>query len=242
MRSSSLALAVTNVTRQQPGRPPRVILNGISFLVPRGQIVSLIGPNGAGKTTLLKIIAGLDHPDRGSATVFGQSSHDYRTRARLGYMPEQPAFLPHLTGWQWLVLTGGMLDLPTTESKRRARQWLQTVDLDASRHQTIGTYSKGMRQRLAFAQAALADPDLLLLDEPLDGLDPIGRLDLKRLITAARDRGTTVILCSHILSDIAELSDRIGILDCGQLRYFGPTNDFCGDQALENAFVNFLRA
>jgi ABC-type multidrug transport system ATPase subunit len=201
-------------------------------MVPPGQIVSLIGQNGAGKTSLLKIIAGLARPSRGSVTVF---------RQRLGFMPEQPAFLPTVSGWQWLVLTAGLLDLTRAQSHQEASEWLQTVGLWSARHQPIGTYSKGMRQRLAFAQAALGHPQLLLLDEPLDGLDPIGRQDLKRLILAARDRGATVILCSHILADIAELSDRLGVLDQGRLRYFGDTAQFHNGQDLETTFVNFLR-
>lgn len=241
MRSASLAVAVTNITLRRPGRSSRPILDGVSFMVPRGQIVSLIGLNGAGKTSLLKIMAGLSFANRGSVTIFGQTSLNPDCRSKLGYMPEQPGFLPALNGWQWLLFTGGMLGLDHRESKRRARQWLEAVGLWPDRHQPIRVYSKGMRQRLAFAQAVLNDPPLLLLDEPLDGLDPIGRQDLKKLILAARDKGTTVILCSHILSDIAELSDRLGILDQGRLRYFGETKDFHAKRNLEAAFVKYIR-
>jgi len=200
-------------------------------MVPKGQIVSLIGQNGAGKTTLLKIIAGLLSPSRGSITI---------NSPRIGFMPEQPGFLPAVTAWQWLVLTGGLLNLNRSESKHQADLWLRRVGLHTARHQPIGRLSKGMRQRLAFAQAALGDPQLLLLDEPLDGLDPIGRQDLKGLILAARDNGTTVILCSHILSDIDELSDRLGVIDHGQLKFFGDTASFRADNDLERSFVNFI--
>lgn len=225
------ALVVTNVSLERAGRPRQIVLDGVSFVVPQGQIVSLIGQNGAGKTTLLKIIAGLVSPTKGSVTV---------DRRQIGFMPEQPGFLPTVTGWQWLILTGGLFNLPLAESKQQARMWLETVGLWSARHQPIGRYSKGMRQRLAFAQAALGNPQLLLLDEPLDGLDPLGRQELKQLILAARDRGATIILCSHILSDIAELSDRLGVIDQGQLKFFGQTADFHNGVDLEKAFVNYL--
>lgn len=235
------ALAVTNVSKLYPGHAARPVLDHVSFVAPRGEVISLIGQNGAGKTTLIKIIAGLAAPSRGSVSIFGHSSRRVISRRELGYMPEQPQFFPTVTAWQWLIQTGGLLDFSLAESKRRAKKWLAAVGLVEAQNRPIGRYSKGMRQRLAFAQACLGDPQLLLLDEPLDGLDPLGRQDLKRLIIAIRAQGATVLLCSHILSDIAALSDRLGVIDRGQLRYFGPTQDFAPDQDLETAFARYVR-
>lgn len=238
------ALTVTAVHKEYPvgWRGSHRALAGVSFSVRPGEVVSLIGQNGAGKTTLLKIVSGLSSPSRGSVSIFQRSASDAASRQSLGFMPENPQFYPSLTAWQFLIFVGGLLNLPRSVAQERARHLLREVNLHQAGGRSIGTFSKGMRQRLGFAQACLGEPPLLLLDEPLDGLDPLGRQDLKKLIKEQQRRGTTILLCSHILSDIDELSDKIGVLHQGRLLYYGPTAGFRHQAPLEEAFVEYVTA
>lgn len=217
------------------------VLDHCNLSVTPGEVVSLIGVNGAGKTTLLKIMVGIATATKGTVTVNGHDTRHPNTRKKIGYMPENPQFYNDISAKQLLLHIAGLFQINTITAQRETKRLLQLVELDASAHQPIRTFSKGMRQRLGFAQAIIGQPNLLLLDEPLDGLDPLGRRTLKQHILGLKKQGVTVILCSHILSDIAEISDRVGILHKGKLHKLQTPRDFIGSQpSLEEAFVTFI--
>ena len=210
----------------------------LSLSVPRGSVFGFLGQNGAGKTTAIKILAGITRPDAGSVTIGGRSVADPAVRAHIGFMPEAPYFYERLSGLEFLRFSGALFGMSGRDG--RYGKVLQDVGLFAARDRAIATYSKGMKQRLAFASALVNEPSHLLLDEPLDGLDPLGRAEVKRFIAERAARGATVFFNSHILYDIEELCDAIGILHDSELRYAGPVAEFCGGKPLEQRFVDFL--
>jgi ABC-2 type transport system ATP-binding protein len=192
-------------------------LEALDLDVHRGEVFGYLGPNGAGKTTTLKILTGLLKPTSGNAWLFGKPITDVRSRARIGFLPEQPYFYDSLTGPEYLEFVArlsGMLGGPASEA---ARRWLGRVGLGGRERLVLRKYSKGMLQRLGLAAAMIHEPALLILDEPMSGLDPFGRRDVRDLILEQRARGTTVLFSSHILSDVEALCDRVAILLGGRL-------------------------
>ena len=216
-------------------------VNNIHLTIPAGEIFGFLGPNGAGKTTTIKMLAGLTRPRSGRVMIGGASVEESRVRERVGFMPEAPYFYDRLTGMEFLKFCG---DLFVRHPKSTAGygELLERVGIFAARHKPIATYSKGMKQRLAFASALVNDPDYLLLDEPLDGLDPIGRAEIKAIIAHLHRAGKTVFFNSHILYDTEELCDSIGILHQGALLYAGPVEEFCAGKTLEERFVEVVGA
>ncbi|MDO8471732.1 MAG: ABC transporter ATP-binding protein [bacterium] len=241
-KTTQPALAVKNLThRYTTGlRRQTTVLHNINFEVITGELVSFIGVNGAGKTTLLKTLVGITKPSRGQIQVFGQDLNRPTARQTIGFMPESPAFYDNISARQFLLAVGGMFGLAKDISRQRATDLLLEVRLEHNDRQAIRTFSKGMRQRLGFAQSLMGEPKLLFLDEPLDGLDPLGRIELKQSIIKRQQAGLTVVLCSHILSDIAQMSDRIGIINRGQLLHLASTNSFTKGKDLEQAFVDYI--
>lgn len=218
------------------------VIKDISLTISKPEVVSLIGLNGAGKTTLLKIMAGITRPTSGAVTIFDRDVLEPDARTQLGFLPENPQFYDDLTARQFLRHVGGLFSLTKMETRRETERWLKTVGLADVGRQPIRIFSKGMRQRLGFAQAMIGRPKLLLLDEPSDGLDPLGRLSLKEQIMAAKKAGVAIVISSHILYDIAELADRVGLIDHGQLKKLEPTARFIGrHKNLEEAFVSHLK-
>jgi ABC-2 type transport system ATP-binding protein len=196
---------------------PFEAVNGISLKLERGEIFGLLGPNGAGKTSTIKMILGLSRPTSGAVRIEGRDPRDPEARRRLGYLPENPCFYDHLTATEYLDLTGSLFDLSREGRRARGAELLERLGLGPHASKALRTFSKGMTQRLGLAQALLNQPTLLVLDEPMSGLDPVGRAEVKRLLREERGRGATVLLSSHVLAETETLCDRVGILAKGRL-------------------------
>jgi len=190
-------------------------LDDVSLDVEPGAIFGLLGPNGAGKTTLVKILLGLVHPSAGQARLFGQAANRPEARQRVGYLPETHRFPGFLTAEQTLQIYGRLADVPSPPRTDRISALLAQVGLERRRDTKVKTFSKGMLQRLGIAQALLNDPDLLFLDEPTSGVDPVGRRDIRDLVLELREQGTTVFLNSHLLSEVEKVCSQIAILRDG---------------------------
>jgi ABC-2 type transport system ATP-binding protein len=197
-------------------------LRGITFHVDRGEIFGFLGPNGAGKTTTIKILMGLIFPTSGSARLLGASVGDRAAKQRLGYLPENPYFYDYLTALELLDMVGRLHGLPSAERARRSARLVEEVGLGAAAKRPLRSFSKGMLQRAGLAQALMGDAELVVLDEPMSGLDPIGRKEVRDIILGLRERGTTVFFSTHILSDATLLCDRVAIVVNGTLRDTGP--------------------
>jgi len=192
-------------------------LRGVSLNVPPGAIFGLLGPNGAGKTTLVKILLGLVHPSAGSAHLFGTSSHRPAARERVGFLPENHQFPGFLTAAQTLHVYGRLADVPVAARENRIPDLLSRVDLADRADTKVKTFSKGMLQRLGLAQALLNKPDLLFLDEPTSGVDPVGRRAIRDIVLELRDEGATIFLNSHLLSEVEKVCTTVAILRDGEL-------------------------
>ncbi|HEV8371433.1 MAG TPA: ABC transporter ATP-binding protein [Pyrinomonadaceae bacterium] len=201
-------------------------LDGLSLSVEANQIFGFLGANGAGKTTTLKLLMRLIFPSSGTARILGHDISDIRMHQRIGYLPENPYFYDYLTARELLEYCGQIFGQPALDRRQRATALLSRVGLDEKRWDTqLRKFSKGMLQRVGLAQALVNDPEIVFLDEPMSGLDPIGRRDVRDLIASLRQAGKTVFMCSHILSDIEVLCDRVAILKKGKLAQVGLLND-----------------
>ena len=205
-------------------RPYRA-LDALSFDIPAGGVFGLLGPNGAGKTTTLKLIVDLLRPTSGRAEVLGRPAGDVDARGRLGFLPEHPAFYDHLTAEELLAYFAGLFGYTGEDRRQRVSRMLDLVGLDDARRRPLRQYSKGMVQRVGLAQALINDPELVILDEPMSGLDPLGRREVREIILGLRDEGRTVLFSSHILSDAELLCSRVGILSKGRLVASGTVDD-----------------
>jgi ABC-2 type transport system ATP-binding protein len=199
------------------GRSTVQALDGVSLDVPEGAIFGLLGPNGAGKTTLVKVLLGLVHPTDGTAHLFGEPAQRPAARERIGFLPENHRFPGFLTAEQTLQVYGRLADVPAPTREERISDLLHNVGLAERRDTKVKTFSKGMLQRLGLAQALLNDPDLLFLDEPTSGVDPVGRRAIRDLVLELRDAGATIFLNSHLLSEVEKVCSQIAILRNGQL-------------------------
>ncbi|MBX3251028.1 MAG: ABC transporter ATP-binding protein, partial [Myxococcales bacterium] len=207
-------------------------VKGISFQVHRGEIFGLLGPNGAGKTTSIKAILRLVFPTAGTIRVFGRPPDDPRSMDHVGYMPENPYVYRYLRPLEFLDLCGRLAGLARKERTRRAEEMIDRVGLRHAVDRPIGRFSKGMMQRVGLAQALLHDPELLVLDEPMSGLDPIGRKEIRDILLEQRRKGTTLLFTSHILSDVEMLCDRVVILQRGLITAQGKLSELlAGDVA-----------
>ncbi len=207
------------------------ILHGISFAVRRGEIFGFVGPNGAGKTTTLKILMGLIHPQGGEASILGHDIHESEFRRHVGFLPENPYFYDFLTGNEFLDFYARVSGVPKTERPGRIRKLLADVGLSHAAEERLRGYSKGMLQRIGIAQALVHDPTVVFLDEPMSGLDPIGRKEIRDLIRRLQAEGKTVFMNTHILSDVEMLCDRVAIIVQGRIRYQGSPHELLtGDE------------
>ncbi len=197
-------------------------LRGVSFTVRKGEVFGLLGPNGAGKTTTLKAVLGLIFPTKGEAKLFGKPVTDPSARARLGYMPENPYVYQYLKPLEFLDLCGRLIGMPRADREKKSRELIERVGLTHAIDRPIGKFSKGMSQRIGLAQALLGDPDVLVLDEPMSGLDPFGRKEVRDLLAEERARGKTLVLTSHILADVELLCDHVAIVQRGTVVASGP--------------------
>ena len=223
------------------GQKEIAVVNNISFDVKKGEVFGFLGPNGAGKTTTVKMIVGLLYQNKGMISIDGLSNHSEIAKQKIGFMPEQPQFYRHLKAFEMVELAGGLFGLPNDVVKKRSNMLLERVGLDKFKNEMVRLFSKGMQQRLAFATALVNEPELLILDEPLDGLDPIGRLDFKNLLLGLKKQGTTIFLNTHILSDVEEICDTVAILDFGQILKQGKPKDLITkNKTLEEIFVETI--
>ncbi len=205
-------------------------VDDLTFEVYEGEIFGFLGPNGAGKTTTTKILAGLLTRTSGDAYIFGSPLEDTSIKQRIGFLPEQPYFYPYLTGVELLDFSAQLFGIPRTERKKRAERLLATVGLENAARMKVSSYSKGMLQRIGLAQAMINDPELLILDEPLGGLDPVGRKDIRDLILEMKEKGKTVFFSSHILPDVEMICDRVGILISGRLISVGRLDELLAEK------------
>ncbi|HTD68235.1 MAG TPA: ABC transporter ATP-binding protein [Candidatus Limnocylindria bacterium] len=216
---------LTKVFKDFWGRPKARAVDGVDFEVRRGEVFGLLGPNGSGKSTTIKMLLGLLHPTKGVIEVFGRSPRDVTTKARIGYLPEESYLYHYLDSRETLDFFGNLFTLPKDERARRSEQLLDMVGLTGARTRAVGEFSKGMQRRIGLAQALINDPDLVILDEPTAGLDPIGCREVKDLIVALARRGKTVILSSHLLSDVEDVCDRVVIYYGGKIQAQGTLKE-----------------
>ena len=207
------------------------VLQGISFEVQRGEVFGFLGPNGAGKTTTLKVLMGLIHPDAGHARVLGHDVGKAEYRRHVGFLPENPSFYDYLTGEEFLDFYARVSGVPQVLRCPRIERLLGEVGLPHARTARLRTYSKGMLQRIGIAQAIIHDPEIVFLDEPMSGLDPIGRKEVRDLILRLHSEGKTIFMNSHVLSDVEALCHRVAILVKGQIRFQGRVGDFLTERA-----------
>jgi ABC-2 type transport system ATP-binding protein len=200
-------------------------LDHLSLTVDKGEIFGLVGPNGAGKSTAIKILLGIVRPTSGSGSIDGHPIGSVASRARLGFLPENPALYEFLTGREYLQMVGSLIRLDGATTRKRTESLLDQVGLSHAGDLGIRKYSKGMVQRLGLAQALMGDPAVVILDEPMSGLDPIGRKDVRDLIFKLRDEGRTVFFSTHILPDVEMICDRVALLSKGRLTDIGRLDD-----------------
>lgn len=207
------------------GTGKRAVVEDVSFSVRQGVIHGLLGPNGAGKTTTLKMLLGLVRPTAGTFEILGSPSRKRGSRARLGFLPEQPYFSPQLTAMQAMFLYGRLSGVDDRTIRARGSELLTTVGLEGKERVTLGKFSRGMLQRFGIAQAMIGKPEVFVLDEPASGLDPVGQRDIRNLMLSLRDAGTTVLLSSHQLSEVEAICDGVTILNRGRVAAEGHIDD-----------------
>jgi ABC-2 type transport system ATP-binding protein len=207
------------------GRPKVRALAGLSLEVRRGEVLGLLGPNGSGKTTTMKLVLGLIFPTSGTVSVLGQDPRDAAARTRIGFMPEETYLHKFLTADETLDFHGRLFDIPRRERRARADRLIEKVGLAHARGRPVREYSRGMGRRIGLAQALVNDPELILLDEPTAGLDPIAAREVKDLIAGLRAEGRTVVLSSHLLADVEDVCDRIVILNRGRMCRVGNVDE-----------------
>jgi len=216
---------LTKVFKDFWTRPKARAVDNVDFEVRRGEVFGLLGPNGSGKSTTVKLMLGLLYPTKGHIEVFGHSPRHVATKARIGYLPEESYLYRYLNSRETLDFFGNLFELPKADRENRAEQLLEMVGLSQTQLRAVGEFSKGMQRRIGLAQALINDPDLVILDEPTSGLDPIGCREVKDLILALARRGKTVILSSHLLSDVEDVCDRVVIYYGGRIQAAGPLKD-----------------
>lgn len=218
-------VGLTKEFRDFWGRPKAKAVNDIDFEIYPGEVVGLLGPNGSGKSTTVKMLLGLLYPTGGRLSVMGRSPRAVETKREIGYLPEDSYLYKYLTAEETLDFFGSLFNLSRADRKNRIDQLLEMVGLAHARRRRVGEFSKGMARRIGLAQAMINDPAFLILDEPTSGLDPLGCKEVKDLILALKKRGKTVVITSHLLSDIEDICDRVIILYGGKIRATGSLNE-----------------
>ncbi|MBI5799837.1 MAG: ABC transporter ATP-binding protein [Verrucomicrobia bacterium] len=216
---------LTKVFKDFWGRPKARAVDNVNFEVRRGEVFGLLGPNGSGKSTTIKLLLGLLYPTKGHIEIFGHSPRHVKTKARIGYLPEESYLYKYLDSRETLDFFGNLFELPPEQRNKRTEQLLEMVGLNQVRSRTVGEFSKGMQRRIGLAQALINDPDLVILDEPTAGLDPLGCREVKDVILALKNRGKTVILSSHLLSDVEDVCDRVVIYYGGKIQADGTLKE-----------------
>lgn len=237
-------LKISNLTKtflEGPSNIPAV--KDLSLEIKKGEVFGFLGPNGAGKTTTVRMIADLLFPTRGTITINGRPASSLAAKQIVGFVSEQPQFYHYLKAAEVVQFAGQLFGLTDSHLVEKVPRLLARVGLESAANRRVGQFSKGMHQRLAFAVALVNDPQLLLMDEPLDGLDPLGRLDFKQLILDLKKEKRTIFFSSHILADVEQLCDRVAILNQGTLLQVGQPKELIGStkRSLEEMFVATIR-
>ena len=230
MRASSDATIVTMGLTKTYG--PVTAVAGLSMSVPRGEVFGFLGPNGAGKTTAVKLLLGLARPTSGTATVLGAPAGAASARRRIGYLPELFRYQSWLSAYEVLVLHCDLARIPKSRMRREVERALVTVGLAERAHDRVGTFSKGMQQRLGLGVALLGNPEVVFLDEPTSALDPVGRKDVRDVIRHLRDRGVTVFLNSHLLGEVEQVCDRVAVVHHGTVIASGPLSTLLAESGV----------
>jgi len=229
----------SHVTKAYKKKGPVVEDFSLAVSVP---VFGFLGQNGAGKTTVMKMTVGLLAPTSGTVTIDGIPSHELAARRKIGFMPETPYFYERMTAMEFMRLCDELFGNAGSGRGEIYEKLLKKVGIHGARNFEIRTFSKGMRQRLGFAQALVNDPEYLLLDEPLDGLDPIGRREMKMVIRDLKKEGRKIFLNTHILYDVEEICDELGVIHQGKLLYAGSVKEFCAGKSLEERFMDTVEA
>jgi ABC-2 type transport system ATP-binding protein len=241
-----MLISISNLTkryRTRHGASRLTVLSNFNLDIGKGESFGFLGPNGAGKSTLIKILMDFIRYDSGTITIDGKTSSSPDVRKRIGYLPENPTFYSHLTAEEILKFGGKIAGIKTKALNRRIDELLVRLNLIHAKKQKLRTYSKGMVQRTGIAYALIHDPEICIFDEPMSGLDPMGRKLISDFIIDMRNQGKTIFFSSHILSDVEKLCDRIGILNKGKLLYCGSLEEFTSsNHDIETAFVNLIES
>ncbi len=224
------ALGLSKTFRRWWSRREVRALQDVSFAVEPGTIFGLLGPNGAGKTTLVKIALSIAYPNQGEVRLLGESNRNRHIFRRVGYLPENPRFPAHLTAWQVLRLYGSLSGGDMGHVRKNGEMWLERLDLAQWGNMRVAKFSKGMNERLAFAQALVHDPDFIFLDEPTDGLDPVGRREVRAICRELANQGKTIFINSHILAEIELICDRIALMKQGRIIEEGTIGELTSGQ------------
>lgn len=223
------------------GRYLRAVDN-LTLSIQENSVYGLLGPNGSGKSTTIRMLLGLSKPSRGSARIYGESPEQGRARARIGYLPDAPYYHKFLSGRELMRFFGKLLGVERSVLEKRSVELLERFGLGDAMDRKLGSYSKGMLQRLGFAQALVADPDVLVLDEPTAGVDPVGAAEVGEFVLSLKEQGKTVLLCSHLLTQVQDLCDHVGILNKGRLLAHGSIETLLGESEASGLSIDGLGA
>ncbi|MFZ5764534.1 MAG: ABC transporter ATP-binding protein [Thermodesulfobacteriota bacterium] len=233
--------SVSKTYHKEIGAPAHTALKILSFTLNKGETLGLIGANGAGKSTSIKLLMDFIRPDSGMITIWDSPPNNPAIRSRIGYLPETANFPSNLTVLDMLRFTGSACNMPKDDIRAAGEKWLRRLGLWDDRKRPLRTYSKGMQQRANFAIALLNDPELLILDEPMSGLDPIGRADILALITELKKEGRTILFCSHILEDVDRLVDKVLVLHKGKKLFDGEPHALAREQGCATFVEGYLQ-
>ena len=238
-------IEIDQLTKEYPlglGQSKIVALEGLNLEVKEGEVFGFLGPNGAGKTTTIKILVGLIQQTSGTAQLFGEEGSNAKVRSKIGFLAESPYFYEYLTAEEFLAFYGQLFDLSKNEIKQRSLALLKQIGLASSANVQLRKFSKGMLQRIGIAQALINDPELVILDEPMSGLDPIGRKEMRELILTLKSQGKTIFFSSHIIHDVEMICDRVGVLAHGRLLAIGRINEITNEkETLEDTFIRLVQ-
>ncbi len=237
--STDAVIELENVTKSFADKN---VVKNLTLTIDQGEVFGFLGPNGAGKTTTMKMILGLLRPTKGKISLLGEKAGTLAARSKIGFLPEFAHYYQHLTGREFLYFVGELFELPANEIDKRVKRLLKLVNLPSDAYdRQVHTYSKGMQQRIGMAQALMNDPEILFLDEPMSGLDPIGRREMKNIIIELKKAGKTIFFNSHILADAQEICDRVGIIHLGSLLLEGKVKKVVPKgKSLEDVFIETI--
>lgn len=222
------AIEIKSLTKDFPlglGRYKLRAVDNLSLTVGDNQVYGLLGPNGSGKSTAMKVMLGLLNPTAGSCRIYGHPSDHVEARKQVGFLPEAPYFYKYLSGLELVCFFGRVCGVPKTEIKEKAEEVIEWVGLKDAARRRVGTYSKGMLQRIGIAQALVHDPRLIILDEPTAGVDPVGSAEISALVIKLKERGKTILLCSHLLAQVEDICDHVAIMNKGKCILQGPLGE-----------------